>query len=66
MHYNAALVISIPFVVLFAVAEWQRRRWPRLYMALTSTGVIITIMALIMLWWVGRNLWPLVAPALNI
>ena len=66
MHYNAALVISIPFVVLYGVVEWQRRRWPRLHRALTSTGVIMTILALIILWWVGRNVWPFIAPALNI
>ncbi len=52
-RYNAMLVLSIPYVVLLLVAEWGRRR--DLYRVLNSEVLIWCYFALVVAWWVLRN-----------
>ena len=55
-RYNAMLVLSIPYVVLLLVAEWLgRRRQSRLYRVLNSEVLIWSYFALVVAWWILRN-----------
>ena len=45
LHYNAALLASIPL----------KSRFPKFYNALNSLPVIITICILVIIWWITRN-----------
>lgn len=55
-RYNAMLVLSIPYVVLLVVAEWLgRRRQSRLYRVLNSEVLIWSYFALVVAWWILRN-----------
>ena len=55
-HFNAMMIISIPILAIYTFAEFTRKRFVRLYLALNSPSVIWTIFAAVMLWWVGRNI----------
>ena len=57
--FNAFLILISPYLVALAVAELNRHRWARAYRRLTSSPVIYTLLALIVLWSVARNLLPL-------
>ncbi|MBP3549689.1 MAG: DUF2752 domain-containing protein [Rikenellaceae bacterium] len=55
-RYNAMLVLSIPYVVLLLVAErLGRRRQSRLYRVLNSEVLIWSYFALVVAWWILRN-----------
>lgn len=55
-RYNAMLVLSIPYVVLLLVAEWLgRRRQSRLYWVVNSEVLIWSYFALVVAWWILRN-----------
>ena len=54
--YNAMLVCSIPYLILLIYAELFRKKVPRLHTALTSVTAVLIILALVILWWVGRNI----------
>lgn len=54
-RYNAMLVLSIPYVVLLLVAEWLGRRQSRLYRMLNSEVLIWSYFALVVAWWILRN-----------
>lgn len=55
-RYNAMLVLSIPYVVLLLVAEWfGRRRQSRLYRVVNSEVLIWSYFALVVAWWILRN-----------
>ena len=54
--YNAMLVCSIPYLILLIYAELFRKKVPRLHSALTSVTAVLIILALVILWWVGRNI----------
>ncbi len=53
---NPFLFFAVPAAVFFIVAEWQRRRWPRLYAACFRPWVMILCLAAISGWWIGRNI----------
>lgn len=55
-HYNAMLIVAIPFVALLIVANALKNRYPRLHNALNSERVILVCGIAITLWWVGRNI----------
>ena len=56
-RYNALLVLSIPYVLLLVVAEWGgARRESRLYRALNREWLIWSYFALVIAWWVARNI----------
>ena len=55
-RYNACLVLSIPFLVFLIVADFLRFRLPKLYFVSRNPILSWTILALILLWWVLRNI----------
>lgn len=55
-HYNALLLLMTPVLALMAVAEFGRNRWPRLQRIMTSAGLLLTIIILMVLWTIYRNL----------
>lgn len=55
-RYNALMVLSIPFLILLVFASLNRKRLPRLYAALNSQATIWTVFAIIVAWWILRNL----------
>lgn len=56
LRLNAYLLVGLPLLGVYAVAEWQRTRWPRFYVALSSPRVLCAIVLTVLLWWVLRNL----------
>jgi len=55
-RYNALLVVSLPVVFFLLVVEMLRTRRPHLYRRVHSQAVIWTIVAIVLAWWVLRNL----------
>ncbi len=56
-RYNALLVLSIPYLLLLVVAEWGGARCEsRLYRALNREWLIWSYFALVIAWWVARNI----------
>lgn len=55
LESNALLVVSLPFMALLVFAWLMRRRFPGLYAGLGRRAVIWTVFAVIMLWWILRN-----------
>ncbi len=54
-HYNAALFVAVPLIVLYGYAEWRRTANVRLYTLLNSQVAIYSIIALTLAWWILRN-----------
>ena len=55
LKHNAALLIFIPAIAAYAVAEWQRKAWPGFYATITRPAIVGAIFTLIVAWWVLRN-----------
>ena len=55
-RYNALLLISVPWIGLCLYAEAQRVRNPRLYARLNAPLLIWLFLAMVLLWWVLRNI----------
>ena len=55
-RYNAMLLISIPWIALCIYAESQRTRNPRLYFRLNAPLLILLYLALVLIWWLLRNI----------
>lgn len=55
-HHNAALLVAIPVVLIYLVGELKRTSWPRFYRAISHPAIICTLLAAIILWWIGRNI----------
>ena len=53
---NALLLVMLPLIVALIVAEALRTRYPRAYMALNSNALIISVLLLMVVWAVARNL----------
>ena len=58
-HYNAFLVLAIPYVFLLAVSSMFRQYTPKIYSTLSHPVVIRTILLLVILWWIFRNVYGL-------
>ncbi len=58
LAYNPILALAIPYVALLLWLEYLGggRRFPRLRLALTGRTAIVVVSAIIILWWIGRNL----------
>ncbi len=54
-HYNAFLFVAVPLIVVYGYAEWRRTVHVRLYAVLSSRVAIYIVLALIIGWWVLRN-----------
>ena len=55
-RYNACLVLSIPLLVFLLGASLFRSRFPKLYAASHHPALSWTVTALILLWWLFRNI----------
>lgn len=55
-HCNALLVASLPIIFLYCYAELTRTHHPALYNRLNSIAAIRSTFAIIMAWWVARNI----------
>lgn len=54
---NALLALTWPLVGVLVLAEFNHKRWPRFYRRATSVGVIMVATAVIVVWWVVRNIY---------
>ena len=57
VRMNALLVLAVPYVVLLIVSEQMRRRWPRFFRLVHNPWLARVFLAVVVLWFVGRNLW---------
>ena len=55
-RYNVLLLISIPWIALCLYAESRRTRNPRLYLRLNAPLLIWLFLAMVLLWWLLRNI----------
>lgn len=55
-RYNAMLVVAVPFLLSYAAAFILRKRIPALSLAVQSRPVILSVLALVIGWWVVRNI----------
>jgi len=55
-RYNACLVLSIPLLVFLIAADFLRFKLPKLYFASRNPILSWTILALLLLWWISRNI----------
>ena len=58
-HYNALFVLELPLLVLLVAAWYLRSRIPGLHRVVNSRSVILTILAIIILWTIFRNIYNL-------
>lgn len=56
VRYNALFVAALPFLAVLVTARAMRRRWPAFYAQTTGAPVIWTVFAVIVLWWILRNI----------
>lgn len=54
-QFNAMVVIAIPLIAFYVVVSVLKDRWLRLYRVLFSRTVLFSLVGLIVLWWVVRN-----------
>lgn len=54
-HYNVMLVVAIPLIGFYLLVSVLQERWQRLYRVLFSRVVLLSLVGLIVLWWVLRN-----------
>lgn len=55
-HYNAMLFIAVPWALLCLVTEALRTRCPRWYARVNSPALIWAFLAMVLGWWLLRNL----------
>ena len=55
-RYNALLLIAVPWIALCLYAESHRTRNPRLYARLNAPLLIWLFLAMVLIWWVLRNI----------
>ncbi len=55
-RYNAMLFFLVPVAVAFGVAEYAPQRFPRLAAMLLRPVTIAALLALILGWWIARNI----------
>lgn len=54
-RYNALAIVAIPFLGFLSAAWLMRGKHPGLYEKITAKPVILTVLAVIALWWIIRN-----------
>lgn len=54
-HHNALLLVLMPLLIPMAWLEINRDSHPKAYMRVHSLPVVMTVVAVIMLWWLFRN-----------
>lgn len=55
-RHNAMLLVAIPWIALCLYAETRRTRNPRLYARLNAPLLIWLFLAMVIIWWVLRNI----------
>ena len=55
-HYNAGLMVILPLIAAYVVADFNRGRWPRFYLFLNGSTVIWFILLFMVGWTVLRNI----------
>lgn len=55
--HNALLLILIPYLLVLAIVEFNRNRWPKTYGKLTSLPAILAILILLVGWTIFRNIY---------
>lgn len=59
LRHNALLVLSLPLVLVLLYGEWKRKSNPNFYARIHHPALIWLYFGIVILWWVGRNVWPL-------
>ncbi len=54
--YNALLLVAVPWIILCLYAESRRERNPRLYARLNAPLLIWLFLAMVLIWWLLRNI----------
>jgi hypothetical protein len=54
--YNPLVIISIPFLILLAAAALMKEINPRFYNKVNSSLLSKTLLAIIIVWWIVRNI----------
>lgn len=54
-RYNALLLLFIPYIIVLIIAELRRSEAPRFYSKVTSPLAIVVCGAVILAWWILRN-----------
>ncbi|MBQ2074346.1 MAG: DUF2752 domain-containing protein [Muribaculaceae bacterium] len=57
VEHNALLLLAIPVIGLYFVADALKRRYPALDNALNHPVAIIILVVIVTLWTVARNIW---------
>lgn len=55
-HYNAMLLIALPWLAVYLFAEAIRTRRPALYARLNAPWLILALLIAILAWWMLRNI----------
>jgi hypothetical protein len=54
-HFNALLLIALPYIAILLIAEATRKTLPRFYTIVNSRPIIWFWFIIIILWWLIRN-----------
>lgn len=55
-RYNALMVASMPLLVFLFFADMFKKRWPKLYVFSRSPILSWSILAIVIIWWMFRNI----------
>ena len=56
INYNALMVFSIPLLFFLIIADLTKKKHPQLYLLSRSPILSWSILAIVLLWWLIRNL----------
>ncbi|MBR1935649.1 MAG: DUF2752 domain-containing protein [Muribaculaceae bacterium] len=56
-HYNPLVIVVIPIIIFYFVADRLRTRSPRFYLAIGHPAIFITYIVAIVAWWILRNVY---------
>lgn len=54
--FNPLLVVALLALPFYAAAEWWADRWPRLSRTLRGRRACLVLAAVIVVWWIVRNI----------
>ena len=54
--YNPLIIISIPFIILLCTASLCKERHPHFYNTLNSSIVSRSLLVIVIVWWILRNI----------
>lgn len=55
-HFNALLTASLPLLCVMVTVQLFPGRFPRLYRIFNSQAAIYSAAAILIVWWIGRNI----------